>query len=276
MTNARMLMRGDSVNDFIELLVKQKSDFQLRCSNYTMQVVVADSKYNYIKEEQSNAAFAAFSKLKHDLGTKKRPNIQAGDVSYFIHNFKEPLFIERVINIDLKSAYANILFNDGLISKPTATYLKGLKKKDRLAAVGMLASKKEVYDFENGEPGKMYEERSDFSPFFFYAVKRTSEIMGELKKICGNSYLFTWVDGIYFLPDPGVKEKCQAFLKGINFPSSCEYLKEFDVNFFKASIKVHFKKDNKLKSFDLPLPDTSFKKAMSKALLLSNNKQKTK
>jgi hypothetical protein len=276
MITLRSLMRGDGVNDYIEFLIKEKADFQLRCSNYTMQVVVADSKFNYIKEEQSNAAFAAFSKLKRDLENKKRPNINAADVSYFVHNFREPLFIERVINIDLKSAYATILFNDGLISKETATYLKKLKKKERLAAVGMLASKKEVYDFKDGEPGPMYEERSDFSPFFFYAVKRTSEIMGELKKICGNSYLFTWVDGIYFLPDPGVKEKCQAFLRGLNFPCSCEHLKEFDVNFLKRSVRVNFKKDNKLKSFDLPIPDSAFKKAMSKVLLLPNNKSKSK
>lgn len=147
-------------------------------------------------------------------------------------------------------------------------------KKDRLSAVGMLASKKLVFEFRKGKPENTREERSELAPFFFYAVKRTFEIMSELKKICGKSYLYTWVDGIYFLPDPGIKKECEAFLKEIKFPYSSEFLTEFEIKFMPRFIRASFMKEGKRKNFDLPLQDSAFNRIMSNALLLTDNKIK--
>jgi hypothetical protein len=272
----KSLIRGNEPDTFIRMLISKEIDFDLYTSNYAMKIILVDGQIiNFTKHEQSRATFAAFSKLKSNLQDKKKPNLQPGDVSYFIHDFREPLYVESVCNIDLKSAYANILFLDEMITKDTHKYLCKLVKKDRLSAVGMLASKKQVIEFRRGQATGEREERSEFAPFFFYAVKRTFEIMSELKKICGNSYLFTWVDGIYFLPDPGIEKACKEYLKTIRFPYASEMLSEFDVQFHPRSIKVSFfrHKNERKKRFDLPMGDNAFTKIMSNALLLLNHKK---
>lgn len=275
----KSLIRGNEPDTFIRMLISKEIDFDLYTSNYAMKIILVDGQIiNFTKHEQSRATFAAFSKLKSNLQDKKKPNLQPGDVSYFIHDFKEPLYVEKVCNIDLKSAYANILFLDEMITKDTHKYLCKLVKKDRLSAVGMLASKKQVIEFRRGQATGEREERSEYAPFFFYAVKRTFEIMSVLKKICGNSYLFTWVDGIYFLPDPGIEKACKEYLKEIRFPYASEMLSEFDVQFHPRSIKVSFFRDKneRKKRFDLPMGDNAFTKIMSNALLLLNHKKQRK
>lgn len=266
-------MRSANAGKFIEMLADAELDFDLFASNYTMKIVVNGTNVNFIKNNQSNMVFAAYRKLQSDLSKFKVPDIAAEEVNYFIHDFKNEIYSDHVFNIDLKSAYANILFMDNLISLETFKYLTKLQKQDRLAAVGMLASRKEIFHFKNGQPETVENKRSEFSGFFFYAVKRTSEIMGELKKICGNDYLFTWVDGIYFHPVDKIMNECREYLKEIKFPFSYESLFEFDVKMMPRYVDVTFKKDGKLKQFALPVQDGQFRKIISDSLI--NSKYKT-
>jgi hypothetical protein len=162
---------------------------------------------------------------------------------------------------------------DGLIPKDVHKYLGKLPKPDRLAAVGMLASCKHVYEFRGGEPrGSVRQERSEFSPFFFYAVKRCFDIMSELKKILESNYLFTWVDGIYFIPDYKKTLECKAYLKTIGLPYSTEMLSEFEVKFLRRSIHLQFLKGEKQKHFDLPMMTDEFTRVVSN-FLINDKKQ---
>lgn len=268
----KSLMMNGTADSFLDMIIKQKNTFDLYLSNYTMKVVKGDVIFNFTKNEQSKRCFSAFTKLKSELSERVPPNIQATDVSYFVHDFKEPVYVEKVCNIDLKSAYATILMNDGYISKDLFKYLSKLPKKDRLSSVGMLASKKDIFEFKGGVTNSKTTARSEFSPFFFYAVKRTFEIMSELKKILGPDYLFTWVDGIYFLPNADKIYEVEAYLRSIKFPFSKDMLSEFDVRFTERSIMLTFKKDGKLKPFHLPHPEDGFKRAISERFQQVNNK----
>jgi len=51
-----------------------------------------------------------------------------------------------IFNIDIKSAYATILKNDGLITQKTFDFINRLPKQERLTAVGMLAGKKNIFE----------------------------------------------------------------------------------------------------------------------------------
>lgn len=113
---------------------------------------------------------------------------------------------------------------DGIISEGTFKYLSDLPKKDRLSSVGMLASKKTEYVFKNGEPVSCEDKTSEYAGFFFYAAKRTFEIMQELKVILDNNYLFTWVDCIYFKPSEEAMSEAMIYLDSIGFPHSPEVL----------------------------------------------------
>jgi hypothetical protein len=264
----KSLMRGNAAESFLDTLIETGATFDLYLSHYTMKIILDDQIFNFTKNEQTRQTFAAYSKLKSALTEKTKPNIHPEDVSYFVHDFREPVYADRVCNIDLKSAYANILFRDGLIPADVHKYLGKLAKPDRLAAVGMLASCKHVYEFRKGEPhGSVRQERSEFSPFFFYAVKRCFEIMSELKKILEHNYLFTWVDGIYFIPDYRKTLECKAFLKTVGLPYSTEMLSEFEVKFLKRSIHIQFLKGEKQKHFDLPMMTDEFTRAASNFLI---------
>lgn len=208
---------------------------------------------------QSNQCFAAYAKLKKDVRTKEVPYIDKEKLVYFEHDFRYSTEIARVYNIDLKSAYATILFRDGYISLDTFKYLSRLPKHDRLASVGMLASKKKMFAF--GGHGGITTFEQSISPlenFFYYAVQRTFEIMQTCKALLGGSYLFTWVDGIYFTPDMAGLVRCENYLRSIGFPYSEEILTDWQVRVVKGAVKLYFVKEGKVKSFSLPARESEF------------------
>jgi hypothetical protein len=173
---------------------------------------------------------------------------------------------------------------DGLISTETFDYISAGTKQERLVSVGMLASKKQLFKFDAGRiTGEPEEIVSQYSNFFFHAVKRTSEIMAELKSICGNDYLFTWVDGIYLHPNEKSKKKCTDYLESIKFKHSAEALRDFEVKVDTKQVSVNFLKWSKNKwepkPFNLPLPTSEFKRLIIEAILTRKNishKQKSK
>jgi len=233
-----------------------------------------EKKDKYVQTMQTNRTFACFAKLKSNLKDKPIPDIDNSMVSYFVHNFKKPIYVDYVTNIDIKSAYATILFNDDLITKETYEYICKSKKKERLASVGMLASRKKIFAFKTGAVIDEKEIISEKSGFFFYCVKRTAEHMAEIQRICGKDYLYTWVDGIYYLPNTNTDFLCETYLHESGFNYKLNQLTEFEVQFKIDCILVTFKQDGKRKLFNLPLPVTEFKRIMMDAIMQANHKPK--
>jgi hypothetical protein len=269
-----VLLRNNNANAFIRFLVETKQTFDLSASNYTTKIEGEVITQKWVKHMQSKRTFAAYSKLKKDVKDQPVPVIDRDQLVYYVHNFREDSYTPQVFNIDLKSAYATILLNDGMITPDTYIYLSKLQKQERLASVGMLATCKQNFKFIKGEPVELTTDVSQYSGFFFYAVKRTSEIMDELKKICGQKYLFTWVDGIYFLPDETIFSNCCEYLDQINFPYTCEYLTDFTVRQTEIKVSLVFKKQGKIKVFNLPHATTDFKKVVVSSIQLLNQKKK--
>lgn len=261
------LLRGGNARAYMKYLKNTGIPFEMFVSNYTAKFKTELFERKFVHNMQSNRAFACFAKLKSDLKDKPIPDIDQDKLSYFVHNFKQDIQHANVTNIDLKSAYATVLYNDGYISKATMDYISKGTKQDRLVSVGMLASKKQYFKFDTGKIIQNDEIISPTSNFFFYAVRRTSEIMDDLKVICGNRYLFTWVDGIYFIPDMEVEQACKAYIEAIGFKSSCDDLTDFRVRITKKHVAVNFNKDGKPKPFNLPIPGSEFKRLMVEAIL---------
>lgn len=232
-----------------------------------------DRKFVY--SLQSNQTFAAYAKVKKDVKDKIPPQIDKESLVYFDHDFKESCTIDRVYNIDLKSAYATILYKEEIISQDTFNYLSRLPKHDRLAAVGMLASKKKSFSFDRFGTIRTYEETiSKLENFFYYAVQRTFEIMCELRAILGQDYLFTWVDGIYFRPSMEGLTRCEDHLRRIGFRYSEEVLTDWQVRVVKGAVKLFFVKDGKIKSFSLPAKESEFVSIMAEAMREKNVEKK--
>lgn len=269
-----ILMRMQNARTHINYLIEAKQSFQLSSSNYTTGIKSDAFPGKYVAQLQSNRAFAAFAKLKKAVKDKPVPDISNDDVRYFQHNFRKDIYIDTVFNIDIKSAYATVLFKDGLIDADTFAYLSKSSKQDRLSSVGMLASRKEVFEFKNGSPVSEEEIVSPLSGFFFYAVQKTFEIMDELRRICGMDYLYTWVDGIYFLPNDEVRRSCIDYLDSTGYKFSSDVLQEFEVKIKQDVILVTFKKENKLKIFNLPGITSEFRRLMMDSILLLNKTKK--
>ena len=261
-----ILMRMGNARAHITYLIASHLNFILTSSNYTTAVETEYSKDKYVQTMQSNRTFACFAKLKKDLKDKKIPNVTREEVRYFQHDFKKNAKYEKVYNIDIKSAYATILYIDGFITKDTFEYIQKCSKQERLASVGMLASRKKIFQFKKGLPITEEEVISEKSGLFFYAVKRTFEIMDELKRICGSNYLYTWVDGIYFLPCDRIKKECISLLEDNSFKCSFDVLSKFEINIKTDHTIVTFKKDDKKKIFNLPSQITEFKRIMIDAV----------
>lgn len=250
--------------------------FQLHCSNYTTKIETDIFDRKFVYSLQSNQCFAAFAKVKKDVKDKKVPSISKDELCYFEHDFRASCRIEKVFNIDLKSAYATILYNDGFITGKTYRYLSKLPKHDRLASVGMLASKKKTFVFS--KIGTVIQYESSVSPlenFFYYAVQRTFEIMQELKSILRGNYLFTWVDGIYFIPDMAGLIRAENYLRRIGFRYSEEILTDWTVNVVKGAVKLRFIKENVVKQFSLPARESEFALLMSDAMATMSKEVKT-
>lgn len=264
-------MRANNGASFVDTLTEIKADFLLTCSNYSMKIVTENINLHFVTKEQSKRTFAAFAKIKSGLKDKTPPDVTRDDLIYFVHDFRKDMSGESVMNIDLKSAYAHCLFIDGFIPRKTYSYIKKLNKPERLAAVGMLASRKENFRFSKGKPDFEGETVSPYAPYFFHAVRRTFDIMSELKRIIGRDYLFTWVDGIYFRPNGRALADCDDFLRSLKFPYSTEYLNNFSVRIYERKVFVSFFKEQEYKTFNIPLTPSPITQAMHRAILASGN-----
>ena len=144
---------------------------------------------------------------------------------------------------------------------------------DRLASVGMLASKKTIYQMnEDGEPVSSETIKSPTSDFFFYCVQRTSEIMKEASKYLGEGFLFTWVDGIYFLEGDEAGKKTGRIYKEYFYDvhrlhSTFEVLKEFEVLSHPDHWSASYIKENKKKTINVPKIDNKLVNIITEHLL---------
>jgi len=256
------MLNPEAVNAYVNLHKELKMPFTMAISNYTTRIKSNYIDIHFMRNEQSNRVFAAYSKVKSQVLKKPLPEVNKKKLQYYSHSFKEESFYMPVIyNCDLKSAYANVLFNDGYIDKETFKYLTSLPKMQRLAAVGMLAGKKNIFEIdENGDIESQREEIAPTSDYFFHCVKRISETINEASQYLGEAFLFSWVDGIYFFQEyeKGAETAGKIindFFQEKGFQSSFDILKDFKVTAKENYFLCSYKKDEEGKIMRVPRHD---------------------
>lgn len=222
-------------------------------TNYTTHFESELRNILFQKEHRSISMFAAYSKIKRDIEGKNLPHVDPDKLKYYMSGFRgDQIYSDKIYNIDLKSAYATILFNKGILTKRTYNYLAKLPKMERLVSVGMLASRKNTFHFNN--KGQIISETEIISPyanFFFSAVKETYDVMQKCKLILGNSFLFSWVDGIYF-SDRHHKTTIMNMLKAMNLKASFSVLHEFEIEMNHEYHRLSYMKEGHKKYFVIP------------------------
>lgn len=256
----RSLLNVQSVESVIDWCRLSGDPYIVSVSNYTTSID-GYLKFKFMKEEKSKRCFAAFSKIKSDIKkTNIHIDIDPSTVQYYDIDLNQRNHA-KIYNVDIKSAYATILYNNGLISRATFRYILKLSKPDRLASIGMLASCKNHFTYQDGKIISEREERSELEAYFYFCCQQTYDLMGELKKICGNSFLYSWVDSVYYT-DSTITPKLVAFLKSKKFQHSFEVLYNYDVIQKKDNYKIVFEKGGKRKVFNIPRTSSSFTRAI--------------
>lgn len=127
------------------------------------------------------------------------------DINYIrVSEYKVGERIEDLVYVDINGAYWQTAHNLGIISDKL--YLKGLDvgKIVRLAALGSLAKKKDIWKFDGLRFKKLDTVKNPNENLWFAICKRVSDVMGEVVNAIGDDFVFYWVDGIYIKNKPEV------------------------------------------------------------------------
>jgi hypothetical protein len=171
----------------------------MKVSTYTTTIETPSSIYKWNDNNMSQKAFIGYQLIKKDLKeytANEMPDINRNNLEFFNTYIEGNIYENTAFCIDIKSAYATILFIDGFISERTFAYISSLPKKARLACVGMLASRHDLFYFEGENLISHDKVVNPLENYFWYCVQRTSEIMQKI--VNETRALFYWVDGIYF------------------------------------------------------------------------------
>jgi hypothetical protein len=246
-----------SLKDYI---MSQQQPYTIHRSNYTHRYICGSIDITLMTTKQPPLVFACYNKIKSDIVKQNiaAPDIENDHIIYF--NFNIPAKIMNrpfpvIYNTDLTSAYSTILANEKIISKDTIRLIGAIPKLSRLVCVGMLASRKDIEDYD--QDGKLVQFATDKNPlssFFFLCVQKTGEIISRCEQAISNDFIFSWVDGIYYFSESSHKTVAKI-LTDLNLKFKQKAYYDFICReTYGGAKKITFRddRDGPLKTFLLP------------------------
>lgn len=241
----------------VRKLQKRKATFTHVFSNYTNTIVTEEKTIKWLENEMHTNVWIAANTLKKDLERNPRTgylNAKQYPADNYYNNDFEPGTIfefESVINLDITACYPYTLYNEQLICQATLSHLLRIKKRHRLAAIGMIAYNRLIYEYENGTCINISQESGQYRNIFFYVVHKVQQILLECAEIAGPAYLFHWVDGIFLHPAIPVKilNRIEKYLQSVGYQIYLEQAKNFRLEKTDDKLKVSFEKKGKNKEY---------------------------
>lgn len=283
----RSLFDMDNYKLYLKMAQADKLPYSVVLTNYTTDIISPVRPVYFMQNMISPLAFVAGAMIKRDVlayakgkGTEEKiytPDVDRGQLKYF--SFAAPkrltLAKRKVHCIDISAAYATVLFREKMITPETYKFLKTIPKKDRLACVGMIASNKNIYNYD--EKNQLISSGNilnPLAPYFFYCVKRVADTMSECASAIKNDFLYFWVDCIYFDDSDGANRKVISDkLTESLFNYKYEELNDFTFYDNKTCYKIIYRNpEGKLKEFSMPKNDFSQNKEIIKILGLHDKK----
>jgi hypothetical protein len=158
---------------------------------------------------------------------------------------------DKIINIDITSAYATCLLNSKLISKETYLFLQKIPKTERLPAMGMLARNQLIINFEKGEPVSNERFTADTAQIFFYIISEINKMMQTVMQMAGDHFLFYWVDGVFLKQDIPVKllDQIENVFLHKNYAVKYESVKDLEWKREEDSVVITMNKNGESKRY---------------------------
>ena len=232
-----------------------KLDFCIKNSSYSTIIETETNQVRFITNNYSNAVFMAAQKIKSDV-TKSDlgKSIMAGHYStsnYDSANGQPDGKWDKIINIDITSAYATCLLNSKLISKETYLFLQKIPKTERLPAMGMLARNQLIINFEKGEPVSNERFTADTAQIFFYIISEINKMMQTVMQMAGDHFLFYWVDGVFLKQDIPVKllDQIENVFLHKNYAVKYESVKDLEWKREEDSVVITMNKNGENKRY---------------------------
>jgi hypothetical protein len=207
--------------------------------------------------EYSIRVFKVATMIKNDvLNSETGKAIM--ETKYFKTNFgfsdnPKSYLSKQVLNIDITSAYATCLLNNGLITEKTYKALKKLPKTERLPCVGMLATSHTAYKYENGECIEVNSFRAETASVFFYLIDEINYLMQNIQFVLGKHYIFHWVDGIFFdyNTDSATVQEIERYLNDKGYEYKYEDVQDFKVETDNKKLVIKMIKNGVAKQYTI-------------------------
>lgn len=266
-------MKKMAMMPFIKNLSDENKEFRVRSTGYSNSIQYDEVKRMMV-DRNNFQVMGAYAKVKSVVTKINKKVPKFNSPTYYLmgqtvrknaggNSESAPVF-KKVINIDIKSAYATCLFNNGFIDKATLHYLEHeilekmienfaeyrkipvskISAKDmleirnkmkivRLKSIGMLATRTLDVQFKPGKTRSVWkktvlEENKYLRSVFLWTQFEIGRIMTQIAKAYGPDFLFFWVDGIYVKREAG-PEKAEAIMKAAGYKFHKYVLKNFKI-----------------------------------------------
>lgn len=246
----------------VKAMKEQKKNFKVYATNYTLTIETeTGEKMKFLHQKKKPKFFAIAKKVEKDI--KEADNY----INVYLHSFtmKKPEYFDvkanlipfqayQVFNLDINSAYPSALLAVELITRETFQALMSLPKLDRLACIGILGSRKEVFKYINGKLDEHETIEGRFRHIWKFVVNYVDSIMLELIELNRENFVFYWVDGIYLRtkPSPEKLEEIQYTIEEAGLQFKTEFLQNFSVERERQNFKIKYLKSGKQKVFEIP------------------------
>lgn len=243
-------------------MLKDKCNFLYK-ANKPFTLIKSGSSYELISSMYNDKAYRSgfssndLSFIKMVKGYIKRHDVELNfidedyrnsGIDYVkVNKFKVGDVLEDLYCVDIDSAYWKTALNLGVISDDI--YKKGLDmgKVVRLAALGSLAKKKDIWVYDGKSFKKQETVKSPYENIWFAICKKISDIMNDIVKSIGDDFVFYWVDGIYVKQSPGLIDKIVTKFKDKGYSVHFEYVPK--VSFHKDGFTVQGELVSDVKNF---------------------------
>ena len=234
--------------EFIQRILKEEKNVTIRRTNYSLKVETHRRNYLFTNGSSSGkSTFIAYNKIVGDIkkSGKPTPELTSRHVRYWWFN-EVGNYPTHFHSVDINAAYPTALYRAGAITYKTYEYLlTKVNKIDRLRSVGMLATQKGVYHYDEGKLVDFEVDTSDYSGWFFLCCVMVGEVMDACRVRFKNQFLHFWVDGIAVVDDPW---PILCYIEWLGYQSKFEVIENCRV----VNNWLVYDKDGKKKYLHLP------------------------
>jgi hypothetical protein len=239
----------------IDMLNKLKVPFEVQHGTYTTSIITEHGKSKYFLNTYNTRVFRCAKMIKKDVeNSPYAPAILDSKffkTNYGLSDIKKSYFAQKVLNIDISSAYATCLFNKGLITQDTFNVLKTIPKAERLPCVGMLATSHSKFYYDDGKCVNVDMFRSPTANIFFYLIDEINYIMKNIEFMLGKKFIFYWVDGIFFDANTDKKtiQNIENYLTDLGYKYKYEDVQDFKMNVDERKLSLRMIKNGDIKVY---------------------------